>query len=106
MAHSEEATGGSGASHSYLNLFWWAFLPDLATRLLQSVYYSMRYPVNSNARPVKGQAKYTLHYKRIYSFVVLAYLAYSVVGSYHQLPVNYYTELNQSPATFTIKDLK
>jgi curved DNA-binding protein CbpA len=38
--------------------------------------------------------------------VVLAYLAYTIVDAYQQLPTNYYAELNLTPFGFNTKDLK
>ncbi|CAG8593002.1 3149_t:CDS:2 [Funneliformis caledonium] len=88
----------------WLNFFGWVFLPNLITNWIQSTYYRIVYPAGANI-PKRGQPKYALHRKRIYIFVVLAYLFYTIVEVSYSLPPNYYNtlEVNQD---FTIKELK
>ncbi|KAI8053920.1 hypothetical protein BDF22DRAFT_444479 [Syncephalis plumigaleata] len=90
----------------YLYMILWAVIPKFVTGILQSTYYRLAYSGRTRPRPTKQDPVYKVHYRRIYTGVVLAYLAYTIVEAYHQLPANYYAELNLTPFSFNTKDLK
>ena len=91
---------------SYLGLAGWAFLPSFITNLLQSIWYSYKYPVNSAAKPAPNTPKYRRHYNRIYCAVVLAYLAYTVVEVDRATPINCYDLLDINFHSFSQKQLR
>ncbi|CAI2171927.1 16503_t:CDS:2 [Funneliformis geosporum] len=88
----------------WLNFFGWAFLPSLVTNWIQNIYYKIVYSAGANI-PKRGQAKHALHRKRIYIFVVLAYLIYTVVEVIRSIPPSYYNMLGVNQ-DFTPKELK
>ncbi|KAG9285717.1 hypothetical protein G9A89_002284 [Geosiphon pyriformis] len=88
----------------YLSFLGWTFLPQLVTNWLQSLYYKLSYPVGANV-PKPGQQKYSRHHSRIYAFVVLAYLAYTIIQVDQSIQPNYYKLLDLG-RDFTDKELK
>ena len=88
----------------WLSFLGWTFLPSLATNWIQSIYYRIVYRAGDNI-PRPGQRKYVLHRRRIYIFVVLAYLIYTIVEVIHSIPSNYYNLLGVNQK-FTPKELK
>ncbi|KAL1914640.1 uncharacterized protein VTP21DRAFT_8051 [Calcarisporiella thermophila] len=89
----------------YLSIVGWMFIPQLAASFLQSLYYQLIYPVGSQ-RPQPGQPKYRRHFNRIYSLVVMVYLAYTVVEVYLQAPPTFYDMFNVDPYDFSSQKLK
>ncbi|KAG0269926.1 hypothetical protein DFQ27_001475 [Actinomortierella ambigua] len=90
----------------YANYLGWLFLPSFATNVLHSVYRSVKYPVDSRAKPTPGSAKYVQMNNRIYCFVIVAYLLYSVLDVYQNLAPNYYNVLDIDFHQFSPKLLK
>src|ERR1044071_4088098 len=88
----------------WLNFLGWTFLPSLATNWIQNIYYKIVYRAGANI-PKPGQQKYASHRRRIYIFVVLAYLIYTIVEVIHSIPPNYY-DLLEVDQNFTTKELK
>ncbi|KAF9914931.1 hypothetical protein BX616_007271, partial [Lobosporangium transversale] len=91
---------------AYTGLFGWAFLPSIATGILQSIWYSLKYPVDSGAKPAPNTPKYRRHYNRIYCAVVLAYLAYTIIEVDRATQTNCYDLLDLNFHTFSQKQLK
>ncbi|KAI1316283.1 hypothetical protein EDD11_010191 [Mortierella claussenii] len=91
---------------AYAGLAGWAILPSFVTNIIQSVWYSFKYPVNSGAKPAPNTPKYRRHYNRIYCGVVLAYLAYTIVEVDRATPVNCYDLLDLNFHTFNQKQLR
>ncbi|ROV96258.1 hypothetical protein VMCG_07659 [Cytospora schulzeri] len=60
-----------------LSLMGWTFLPDMATRFIQSTYYGLTIRAGS-PRPQPGQPRFAEHYRRIYILVVCAYLVFTI----------------------------
>jgi curved DNA-binding protein CbpA len=90
----------------YLSLFLWAILPELVTLVFQTVYYLVRYPVDSRAKPQSGSRQYATHKRRIYTLVVLVYLSYTIYEAYQSIPANHYNVLGLHPQHYTTKELK
>jgi hypothetical protein len=91
---------------NYVGLAGWAFLPSFVTNVIQSIWYSIKYPVNSAAKPAANTPKYRRHYNRIYCGVVLAYLAYTIAEVDRSLPTNAYDYLDLGFHTFSPKQLR
>jgi len=91
---------------SYAGLAGWAFLPSFVTNVLQSIWYSFKYPVNSGAKPAPNTPKFRRHYNRIYCGVVLAYLAYTILEVDRSTPTNAYDLLDLSFSSFSQKQLR
>ncbi|KAI9598271.1 hypothetical protein BDF19DRAFT_431874 [Syncephalis fuscata] len=96
----------SGSSSMYVYMLLWTFVPGFVTKIIQSIYYRIVYPVDSRSQPAPGDAKYNRHNRRIYTIVVLSYLAYTVLEACQQLPTNHYTQLNLTPSKFNSRALK
>ncbi|KAF8958296.1 hypothetical protein BGZ46_001999 [Entomortierella lignicola] len=91
---------------SYVGLAGWAFLPSFVTNVLQSIWYSFKYPVNSAAKPAPNTPKYRRHYNRIYCAVVLGYLAYTILEVDRATPINCYDLLDLNFHSFSQKQLR
>ncbi|KAF9121813.1 hypothetical protein BGW39_010235 [Mortierella sp. 14UC] len=91
---------------NYVGLAGWAFLPAFVTNVIQSIWYAIKYPVNSAAKPAANTPKYRRHYNRIYCAVVLAYLAYTILEVDRALPTNAYEYLDLGFHTFSQKQLR
>ncbi|KAG0347297.1 hypothetical protein BG004_008039 [Podila humilis] len=91
---------------SYAGLAGWAILPSFVTNVIQSIWYSFKYPVNSAAKPAAGTPKYRRHYNRIYCAVVLAYLAYTIIEVDRSTPINAYDMLDLDFHHFSPKQLR
>lgn len=90
----------------YANMFAWAFIPGLATSMLQNFYYSFAYPLD-HAKPQPGSAKFRRHYRNIYTLVVISYLFYTIWEANATLPANYYRILSvNSGDEFSSRQLK
>ncbi|PKY44805.1 DnaJ-domain-containing protein [Rhizophagus irregularis] len=88
----------------WLSFFGWSFLPSLVTNWIQNIYYRIVYRAGENI-PKPGQPKHKLHQRRIYIFVVVVYLIYTIVEVIHSIPPNYYDLLGVNQ-DFTSKELK
>ncbi|KAF9956173.1 hypothetical protein BGZ72_002954 [Mortierella alpina] len=91
---------------SYMGLAGWAFLPSFVTNVVQTIWYSFKYPVNSAAKPAANTPKYRRHHNRIYCAVVLAYLAYTIVEVDRATPINCYDLLDLDFHHFSQRQLK
>ncbi|OZJ02074.1 hypothetical protein BZG36_04961, partial [Bifiguratus adelaidae] len=89
----------------YLNMLAWAVVPQLVSSVLQRVWYSYSYRVDS-LKPQPGSLKYRLHYNRIYVLVVGLYLLYTIYEANANLKPNYYQLLNLDPRTITTQHLR
>ncbi|KAI8152706.1 Chaperone protein DnaJ [Colletotrichum sp. SAR 10_65] len=78
-----------------LSLIGWAFLPNLATSWVQSIYYGLAIRAG-DPKPQPGSAKYAIHRRRIYILVVSAYLLYTLIEADHTLrrQGTFYTDLD------------
>lgn len=88
----------------WLSFFGWSFLPGLVTNWIQNIYYRIVYRAGENI-PKPGQPKHKIHRRRIYIFVVVVYLIYTIVEVIHSIPPNYYNLLGVGQ-DFTSKELK
>ncbi|POS74425.1 hypothetical protein DHEL01_v207180 [Diaporthe helianthi] len=91
----------------FLSLMGWTFLPDLATRFLQSTYYGITIRAGS-PRPQPGQPRFAEHYRRIYILVVCAYLAFTIYEADWELQRSggdFYTVLGVGPDA-AVRDIK
>ncbi|KAG0057244.1 hypothetical protein BGZ83_000657 [Gryganskiella cystojenkinii] len=91
---------------SYTGLAGWAFLPSFVTNIIQSIWYSIKYPVNSGAKPAPNTPKYRRHYNRIYCGVVLGYLLYTILEVDRSTPTNAYDLLDLNFHSFSQKQLR
>ncbi|KAG0245036.1 hypothetical protein BGW41_004293 [Actinomortierella wolfii] len=90
----------------YANIAGWLFLPSLVTNVLHGIYRSVKYPVDSRAKPAVNTPKYVRTHNRIYCLVILGYLLYTIVEVYYSLPPNYYNLLDIDFHSFSQKQLK
>ncbi|CAG8535226.1 1343_t:CDS:2 [Diversispora eburnea] len=81
-----------------MNFLGWAFFPQLATNLVQKTYYKI-----FGVKP--QQPKYEIHRRRIYIFIILIYLLYTVADVITSRPPNYYNVLKVD-RDFTPKEIK
>ncbi|KKY34324.1 putative chaperone protein [Diaporthe ampelina] len=91
----------------FLSLMGWTFLPDLATRFLQSTYYGITLRAGS-PRPQPGQPRFAEHYRRIYIFVVCAYLLFTIYEADWELQRSggdFYSVLGVAPDA-NVRDIK
>ncbi|KAF9340908.1 hypothetical protein BGZ91_011913 [Linnemannia elongata] len=84
----------------------WAFVPTMAARLFQAVYYSRRYGPNSPKLPRKGSARYRRDFNWILTIIVGLYLSSLVYESVRTMEENHYDTLGLKFGTFTQKQLK
>ncbi|RUS33533.1 hypothetical protein BC938DRAFT_471217 [Jimgerdemannia flammicorona] len=91
---------------TYAGMFAWAFIPNFATGMIQSFYYTVTYPVD-HAKPQPGSNKWRRHHRNIYTLVVVSYLLYTIWEANASLGHNYYTMLGVgSGDDFSAKQLK
>ncbi|KAI9829416.1 MAG: hypothetical protein M1819_006353 [Sarea resinae] len=64
-------------SGTLLSYAGWAFLPNLATGWLQSLYYGITIRAG-DPRPLPGTPRFIKHRRRIYILVVVTYLLYTI----------------------------
>jgi len=78
-----------------LSLLGWAFLPNLVTGWVQSIYYGIVIRAG-DPKPQPGSAKYATHRRRIHILVVSSYLLYTLVEADRTLRVQgtFYTDLD------------
>ncbi|KAJ5175554.1 uncharacterized protein N7482_001431 [Penicillium canariense] len=87
---------------SVLHYIGWAFLPNrssqYATSFLQSVYYGVTIRAGE-PRPMPQTPRYERHRRRIFIFVIISYLVYTLYETFHQVQVagDYYQVLGVSP---------
>lgn len=84
----------------------WAFVPTMATRLLQAIYYSRQYGPNSPKLPCKGSARFQRDFNWILTIIVGLYLSSLVYESVRTMEKNHYDTLGLKFGTFTQKQLK
>ncbi|EFQ28226.1 DnaJ domain-containing protein [Colletotrichum graminicola] len=89
-----------------LSLLGWAFLPNLATGWVQSIYYGIVIRAG-DPKPQPGSAKYAMHRRRIHILVVSFYLLYTLVEADRTLRVQgtFYTDLDVA-ATAPVRIIK
>ncbi|TKW51307.1 hypothetical protein CTA1_2374 [Colletotrichum tanaceti] len=78
-----------------LSLIGWAFLPNLITGWVQSIYYGIVIRAG-DPKPQPGSAKWVTHRRRIHILVVSFYLAYTLLEADRVLRVQgtFYTDLD------------
>ncbi|KAJ5580179.1 Heat shock protein DnaJ N-terminal [Penicillium hispanicum] len=83
---------------SLLPFIGWAVLPRYATSFLQSVYYGITIRAGE-PRPAPGSPRHERHRRRIFLFVIVSYLLYTLYETFHQVQVagDYYRVLGVSP---------
>ncbi|KAJ5532052.1 Heat shock protein DnaJ [Penicillium frequentans] len=83
---------------SLLPFIGWAVLPNYATNILQSVYYGITIRAGE-PRPMPQTPRYERHRRRIFIFVIVAYLLYTLYETFHQVQLagDYYQVLGVSP---------
>ncbi|KAH8692398.1 putative membrane associated DnaJ chaperone [Talaromyces proteolyticus] len=81
-----------------LSYFGWAVLPNYVTSILQSVYYGITIRAG-DPRPQPGTPRFDKHRRRIFIFVVTAYLVYTLYESFYQVRAtgDFYNVLGVSP---------
>ncbi|CRG91543.1 hypothetical protein PISL3812_08593 [Talaromyces islandicus] len=81
-----------------LSYVGWAVLPNYATSILQSVYYGITIRAG-DPRPQPGTPRFDKHRRRIFIFVVTAYLLYTLYESFYQVRAagDFYSALGVSP---------
>ncbi|RHZ75386.1 hypothetical protein Glove_214g36 [Diversispora epigaea] len=84
-----------------INFLGWTFFPHLATNLIQKIYYKIFYPAGVKPQ----QQKYEIHRRRIYIFIVLIYLLYTIADVITSRSSNYYDVLKVD-RDFTTKEIK
>ncbi|KAF7560471.1 hypothetical protein G7046_g3660 [Stylonectria norvegica] len=62
---------------SYLSMLGWAFLPNLATSWLQTIYYGVAVRAG-DPKPGPGSARFNKHRRNIHILVIALYLAYTI----------------------------
>ncbi|PSR75951.1 hypothetical protein BD289DRAFT_379024 [Coniella lustricola] len=91
-----------------LSLIGWTFLPDMATRFLQNLYYNLTIRAGA-PRPQPGHPRWAAHYRRVYILVICIYLAFTIYEADWELqrPANrdYYSLLGVAPSA-TQRDIK
>ncbi|KAJ6015812.1 Heat shock protein DnaJ N-terminal [Penicillium herquei] len=83
---------------SILPYIGWAILPNYATNILQSVYYGITIRAGE-PRPLPQTPRYERHRRRIFLFVIVAYLLYTLYETFHQVQLagDFYQVLGVSP---------
>ncbi|KAJ5730980.1 Heat shock protein DnaJ N-terminal [Penicillium malachiteum] len=83
---------------SILPYIGWAILPNYATNILQSVYYGITIRAGE-PRPLPQTTRYERHRRRIFLFVIVAYLLYTLYETFHQVQLagDFYQVLGVSP---------
>ncbi|KAJ5707958.1 Heat shock protein DnaJ N-terminal [Penicillium malachiteum] len=83
---------------SILPYIGWAILPNYATNILQSVYYGITIRAGE-PRPLPQTPRYERHRRRIFLFVIVAYLLYTLYETFHQVQLagDFYEVLGVSP---------
>ncbi|KAL0942290.1 DnaJ domain-containing protein [Colletotrichum truncatum] len=78
-----------------LSLIGWAFLPNLATSWVQTIYYGITIRAG-DPKPQPGSAKYAIHRRRIHILVVSLYLLYTLIEADRTLRLEgtFYTDLD------------
>ena len=71
----------------------WAFVPQIASKGMQSVLYKFK------KAPMSQSAEWNLDYRRCYIFVISAYLLYSLLTIEFEMTRNFYSLLNLYPTT-------
>ncbi|KAJ5273878.1 Heat shock protein DnaJ N-terminal [Penicillium angulare] len=85
---------------SLLPLIGWGILPNYATNFLQSVYYGLTIRAGE-PRPLPQTPRHERHRRRIFLFVIVAYLLYTLYETFHQVQIagDFYQVLGVSPFT-------
>ncbi|KAI9228433.1 MAG: hypothetical protein DHS80DRAFT_15573 [Piptocephalis tieghemiana] len=91
---------------AYVSLVGWSVLPGVITSALHYVYQTVMYPLDSTAKPKAGSPAYNKQRNKIYTFVVLSYLAYTLMETYTGLAPSYYSIFDQTPETYDARGLK
>ncbi|KAI2792048.1 hypothetical protein POX_b02082 [Penicillium oxalicum] len=83
---------------SILPFIGWAILPNYATSFLQSIYYGITVRAG-DPRPMPQTPRFERDRRRIFIFVIVSYLLYTLYESFHQVQVagDYYQMLGVSP---------
>ncbi|KAJ5481047.1 hypothetical protein N7539_006941 [Penicillium diatomitis] len=83
---------------SILPFIGWAILPNYATSFLQSVYYGITIRAG-DPRPMPQTPRFDRDRRRIFIFVIISYLLYTLYETFHQVQVagDYYQLLGVSP---------
>ncbi|KAL1958829.1 hypothetical protein VTO42DRAFT_3666 [Malbranchea cinnamomea] len=91
----------AGDTVSYLlSYVAWGFIPRYVTSFLQNLYYRLTIRAGS-PHPQPGSPRHKRHYRRIYIFVITAYLLYTLVETYIRIrsDVDFYQLLGVLPTT-------
>ncbi|KAJ5389195.1 uncharacterized protein N7496_000263 [Penicillium cataractarum] len=83
---------------SILPFIGWAVLPNYATAFLQNVYYGITIRAG-DPRPMPQTPRFERDRRRIFIFVIISYLLYTLYETFHQVQVagDYYKVLGVSP---------
>ncbi|KLU86351.1 hypothetical protein MAPG_05365, partial [Magnaporthiopsis poae ATCC 64411] len=84
---------------SFMSLIGWAFLPDLATNWVQTIYYGIVIRAG-DPKPRPGTPRYAEHRRRIHILVVSAYLLYTIFEADREIRQagSFYSDLGLTPA--------
>lgn len=72
------------ASTDILSYLGWYFLPNLVTNYLQQILYAV-FIRAGEPKPAPGSVRHTLHRQRIHTFVIVAYLLYTIYEADYNL---------------------
>ncbi|OOQ87349.1 putative membrane associated DnaJ chaperone [Penicillium brasilianum] len=83
---------------SILPFIGWAVLPNYATSFLHNVYYGITIRAG-DPRPMPQTPRFERDRRRIFIFVIISYLLYTLYETFHQVQVagDYYKVLGVSP---------
>jgi hypothetical protein len=85
-------------SNAILSYALWAFLPNIVTGWLQSIYYGITVRAG-DPKPQPGTPRYLKHRQRIHITVIIAYLFYTLYEADHwvQQQGDFYQALGVTP---------
>lgn len=83
-----------------LNFFGWFVLPNLLTNFLQSLYYRIVTPLGEN-KPVRNSARHRRDRRRIYAFIIVSYLIFSVVDAYYSVALDPKSPLSSASSLYS-----
>lgn len=91
---------------AFVSLIGWAFLPNLVTGWVQSLYYGITIRAG-DAKPQPGTPRHAEHRRRIHILVVSLYLLYTIYEADHDLrrAGSFYSDLGLLPSA-TDKEIK
>lgn len=86
-------------AHNLLSFFGWAFLPNLVTSWVQTIYYGVKIRAG-DAKPQPGSPRHASDRRVIHILVVTFYLLYTIYEADNDIlrASNYYVDLGVAPS--------